>query len=110
MKYRRFGSPQPPKNVPIWGCAYEATYSKEGMSLKKEPVLGMIVDEGWRTFFYELKKNGDIKKSSKVYSHSRIYADTLDECIELYNDTIDSHVRHLKILIEESELDKIVKI
>lgn len=107
MKYYR--SSKVPKNVPIWGCAYETTYNEKGMFYKKEPVLGMIVEEGSKSYFCELKKNGGVKKSNKVSERSRLYADTLEESIEIYNECIDDQIRYLENLIKNHVEDKIVK-
>jgi len=107
MKYYNFI--QAPLNTPLWGCAYETTDSEKRLSLKKEPVKGIIVIEYGYRFFYELKKNGEIKKSSKVYSSSRIYADTLEESIEMYNEKIDSQIQFLEGLIQNCVKDKVFK-
>lgn len=103
MKYESCS--RAPKNVPIWGCAYKTTYDEKGMSLKKEPVLGMIKEDG---FFYELKKNGDIKKSNRVLYHSRQYADTLEECVEIYNEAVEKQINLLQTLINNCEKDKLI--
>lgn len=106
MKYER--RDHAPINTPIWGCAYKTNDSEKGMSLKKEPVLGMIVQEFGHKYFYELKKNGEIKKSSKVYYYSRQYADTLEESIEIYNDAVESQIKLLEELIDNCKKDKLV--
>ena len=104
----KYNSSNAPIDVPIWGCAYSTTDSEKSMSLKKEPVLGMIKIYYGRKYFYELKKNGEIKPSSKVYHYSRSYADTLEECIEVYNKKVDNQIKFLQGLIDKCIEDKIV--
>lgn len=60
------------------------------------------------TVFYELKKDGDIKKSSKVHCISREYADTYEECVELYNSLIDEEIKRAKEVIEAHKKQKII--
>lgn len=88
-----------PENKPIWACAYETTSTKENMSLKCVPIKG-IISEGK---FIPYKKNGELKMSGKVSWHSRSYADTYEECVELYNFFVRKQMEQLEKLLKETE-------
>ena len=101
-----------PKNVPVWGCAYDVNNDNMYNYLRKEPVLGIVKENErnkYRTLdvFYELNKKGEIKKSSKVYVYSRQYADTYEECVELYNSLIDKALKDLEEVKKYHEQNKI---
>lgn len=96
-----------PKDKPIWACAYETNDTEKGMALKKLPVKG-IVTKGYNYhYFYELNKKGEIKKSGKVHSCSRKYADTYEECVELYNSLVKEQICLLENLLNSCYNDKI---
>ena len=59
-------------------------------------------------YLYEHKKDGDIKKSSKVYCTSRKYADTYEECVELYNSLVDKEIKRAEEVIKEHKKQKII--
>lgn len=103
-----------PLDTELWACAYDTNNTEKSMATKREPVLGKLINDnsvyyGYATF-YELKRNGQIKKTGKVASWSRHYADTYEECIELYNSLIDKQIEKLEKLIanhKENKLDVI---
>ena len=103
-----------PLNVPIWACAYSTNNDTMHNYLIKKPTLGIVVDKDnneedrWVSCFYKLKKDGDIKKSSKVHYISREYADTYEECVELYNSLIDEEIKRAKEVIEAHKKQKII--
>ena len=103
-----------PLNVPIQACAYSTNNDTMHNYLMKKPTLGIVVSENnneedrWMSCFYELKKDGDIKKSSKVHCISREYADTYEECVELYNSLIDREIKRAEEAIEEHKRQKII--
>lgn len=106
-----------PLNTLIWACAYNVNNDTSHKYLIKKPVLGIV--EGYKLFgentvsrncsyFYELKKDGTSKESSKVYCTSREYADTYEECVELYNSLIDEEIKRAEEVIKEHEKQKII--
>jgi hypothetical protein len=100
-----------PRDIILWACAYATNNSEKGMALKKLPVQGKIIGNGelfYHQSFYETNKLGEIKKSTRVYAESRIYADTYEESVEIYNDLVDKHITFLKGLIEICNNDKIM--
>lgn len=108
----KYSSRNAPRDRLVWGYAYSTNDNEKSMSLRKEPVLGVIKTEGgryWKDEFYELKRNwktlDDVKKSSKVYADSRSYADTLEEAIEGYNEKVLYQISKLEELITECKKD-----
>lgn len=103
-----------PLNTPIWACAYSTNNNTMYNYLRKKPVLGIVVnknnDEVYRRMlcFYELKKDGTFKESSKIFCMSRKYADTYEECVELYNSLIDEEIKRAEEVIKEHEKQKII--
>jgi len=95
-------------NEVIFGCAFEvvmdayyygsATYAHT----YRKPVKGILKDGK----FYELKKDGTPKKQG-VYSHSRRYAKTYEECVKLFNGLVEDKQRKLRILADRLETEKI---
>lgn len=96
-----------PLNTPIWACAYNVNNDTSHKYLIKKPVLGIAGEYNPR-YFYELKKDGTPKKSSKVYCTSREYADTYEECVELYNSLIDKEIKRAEEIIKEHKKQKII--
>ena len=93
------------ENTTIWACAYETTSTKENMSLKCMPVKGIISDK----YFIPYKKNGGLKMSGRVKRESRSYADTYEECVEMYNFFVNKRMEQLQKLLEESAKDLLNK-
>lgn len=104
-----------PVNKEIWACAYDEDNNYDYSHLRQEPVKGMIVynSGGNRTglrsnkIFMKIGRGGKLVKSSSISLLSRKYADTYEECVEVYNDIIDKRIELLKEYIEKSENDKI---
>lgn len=94
----------------VWGCAYSTNNTEKSMALKKKPVFGIVKttapykEEG----FYELNKQGEPIKSSKVSLYARKYADTYEESVIMYNVSVQKQIDFLNGLIEDCESDKIV--
>lgn len=104
-----------PVNKEIWACAYDEDNNYDYSHLRQEPVKGMIVYNSGENkvrlysdkIFMKIGKSGKLVKSSSVKLFLREYADTYEECVEVYNDTIDKRIELLKEYIEKSENDKI---
>lgn len=102
-------------NTILWACAYDKDNNCEYSHLNQKPVKGIIIrNEGdnsvklWaHKVFMKLGKNGNPVKSSAVSLSARKYADTYEECVEIYNSLVDDRINHLKELIKDSENDKI---
>ena len=90
---------EPPVNQPIWACEYQTTNTEKTMGLKKKPVRGMIDEHG---YFHEFKLKSDkLKQSGGVNYRARQYADTKEECVEIYNSLIDKQVSFLRSLLDK---------
>lgn len=104
-----------PFNKPIWACAYSTNNNTMHNYLIKKPVLGVVEEYKSKDItirnlscFYELKKDGTFKKSSKVFCMSRKYADTYEECVELYNSLVDKEIKRAEEVIKEHKKQKII--
>lgn len=87
----------------VWGCAYAKGYNEKSTMLLKKPVKGMIIGD----YFYELGKNGQAKMSPRVYSHSRMYADSYEESVQKYDDQVQLQICQLRGLISDCKMDLI---
>lgn len=102
-------------NTILWACAYDEDNNYEYSHLRQEPIKGIVVsNEGeysvklWSDkVFMRLVRNDKPVKSSAVSLSARKYADTYEECVEIYNSLIDNRINHLKEAIKKSESDKI---
>ena len=108
MKYYN-SSTKVPKDVPVWGCAYGTNKDKKSMATSKKPVLGIVKGKGWYCYFYELKKDGTLKESSRVNLISRYCADTYEESVEIYNELVMNKVQQLLDLAQEHKTNLIVE-
>ena len=103
------------ENKEIWACAYCTNNTEKSMYLKKKPVKGKILytgeNDSWTNKkiyeFREFKKDGTLK-NTKVNADSRMYADTYEECVELYNSLIDEEIKRAEEVIEEHKKQKII--
>ena len=108
----------------IWACAYKPNGKKEGKALYQKPVKGQFVmgytesmhednmkryansykglTDPW-TYFVPYKKNGELAWSKAVHISSRNYADTYEECVEMYNAKLDTCINWHKEAIAQIE-------
>lgn len=91
----------------IWACAYEFDNNKITMNLSQKPIYGEIYHDGWSKHFVPYKKNGELAMSKMVRSRSRVYADTYQECVELYNSLVRERVDWFMQRAEETADDYI---
>ena len=85
------------KNKPIWACAYELQGDKNKNGLIQKPVQGEIYGDGYRTTYFAPYKKGSksLAKSKEVLAeYSRCYADTYEECVELYNSLVNKAIMY----------------
>lgn len=85
----------------VWACAYSTNNTEKTMALRKKPVLGIIKkDKVWKSgVFYELKRSGELKKSSGVKIDARHYANTEEESKKIYNTLVQEQINKLEELI-----------
>lgn len=92
----------------MW-LAYDINDDTERHDLRCEPVLGEIVDNGLR-YFVPYKKGTKVKRGSgSVRRDSRMYADTYEEAVEMYNDLVQRRIDNLRRMIESAKSDMIGK-
>ena len=97
------------KNKPIWACAYELQGNKNKNGLIQKPVQGEIYGEDYRIYFAPYKKDSkSLAKSKEVLAeYSRYYADTYEECVELYNSLVNENIMYFLQRMKECAKDKI---
>lgn len=97
------------KNKPIWACAYELQGDKNKNGLIQKPVQGEIYGDGYRTYFAPYKKDSKTLTKSKAVlaEYSRCYADTYEECVELYNSLVNKAVMYFWQRMGECAKDRI---
>lgn len=86
----------------LWACAYEFDNNKTTMGLKQKPVHGVVTDTWFSCeddginparYFIPFKKDGEsLCKSKAVRIGSRKYAETYDECVDLYNELVQEKI------------------
>ena len=109
MKYLDYKSA--PKNKPIYACSYRYNPDTINRAVRCKPVKGILkTDACGYTDFIELRLDGGLKKYGKVHASLRVYADTEEECIELYNDSVRRRISKLKELAEVAEHDYIEEV
>ncbi len=94
-----------PINKIVWACAYQTNNTEKSMGLKKKPVRGIVTCEFGRRYFYEVNKKDEKIESKVVKSISRRYADTEEECKEIYNSLINAQISFLFALIADCQED-----
>ncbi len=109
MKYLDYNSA--PKNKPIYACSYRYNPDTINRAVRCKPVKGILkTDACGYTDFIELRLDGGLKKYGKVHASLRVYADTKEECVELYNDSVKRRISKLKELAEVAEHDYIEEV
>ena len=104
----------------LWACAYEFDNNKISMGLISKPVYGMTRGYGWNyeevteedsyaSFFVPFRKGSktEFAKSKAVQIDSRMYADTYEECVELFNSLVNEKVEWFLKRAEETKKDLI---
>ena len=102
----------------VWACAYDEDNNYDYSHLKQLPIRGMILDKhkagmnkpvysSW--VFAPVNKNGEPIKSKVVDIYSRHYANTYEECIEVYNGLVQARIDRLSEIIKECGTHKITK-
>ena len=100
----------------VWGCAYNEDNNYDYSHLKQLPIRGIILDKykaeidkpkysSW--VFAPLNKKGEMIKSKVVDVYSRHYANTYEECVEVYNGLVQMRIDRLNDIINECKKHKI---
>lgn len=99
-KYKDINNISP--GIKLWACAYEFDNNKIIMELISKPIYGMargyrwdydkiIEEESYASFFVPFKSGSETEftKSKAVRISFRVYADTYEEYVELFNSLVD---------------------
>lgn len=102
-----------PQNTPVWGFAYSIDDDTDRRRLSCLPILGEICENLngrylARYVFCPYKKGTTEKRASgSVDFESRMYADTYEEAVEMYNELVDKRIEKLHSMIQEAAEEKI---
>lgn len=121
MMYRNYSEINNIKTgAKLWACAYEFDNNKTTMNLISKPVYGMVRGYGWNyentteedsyaSFFVPFRSGSEkeFAKSKAVCILSRAYADTYEECIDLFNSLVNEKIKWLLERAEETKKDLI---
>jgi hypothetical protein len=102
LKYGNLGVP---RNIELWCCAYMSALNKVDLFQKCLPYKCKIIDDGKNYGCFELDEKGDIIRLSDVYPEYRCYADTYEEAIELYNESVQKRINVLNDIIKLTQKD-----
>ena len=92
-----------PIESPLWAVAYDINDDTEYRRLSCAPIRGEITEKG---YFYPYKKETlNRRKTGRVGIQSRMYADTYEEAVELYNELVQKRIDNLCRLIKDAEKD-----
>lgn len=101
-----------PLNRPIWAVAYSVDDNTERNRLICRPTLGEI--HQWSHYnsgtFYPYKKGtNEVRTTGGVNFNSRMYADTYDGAVEMFNELVQKRIDNLLAMVIKAEEDRIVR-
>lgn len=96
----------------VWGCGYQLD-NYGGRALFCKPVLGIVTtgrfNSGYRSntvqWFTPIGANERLQTSKTVSIGARKYADTYEECVELYNLLVRNEIARFQEVVDESSKD-----
>lgn len=101
-----------PIGKPVYGFAYDVNDDTLQNRLRCLPVLGEI-DKRYPyysdvyNFFPYKKGTTERRNTGSVDVQSRMYADTYEEAVEMYNELVQKRIDNLYNMIKDTENDKI---
>lgn len=103
-----------PLNRPIWAVAYNVNDDTEHNRLICKPILGEIhKDNLWRTgggkFTPYKIGTCELRATGDVNLNSRMYADTYDGAVEMFNELVQKRIDNLLAMVIKAEEDRIVR-
>ena len=101
-----------PIGKPVYGFAYDVNDDTLQSRLRCLPVLGEINKryqyyDNVYSFFPYKKGTSEKRNTGSVDVQSRMYADTYEEAIEMYNELVQKRIDNLYCMIKDAEQDKI---
>lgn len=108
----------------VWACGFDIDVDRHDNSIThsySKPVDGMIqsmykdtnthANTQWYVCrFVPFAKNGRLRKSGAVSLYARRFAQTYNDCVEIYNQLIDEKIAKLLNTIADLEILKIKRI
>lgn len=120
MKYlntNHYNPPNLPKNRPVWAVAYDIDNDTGHVRLSCKPTLGEVVSSSeikasslWSNYIFVPYKKGTHTrcKSGFVSCGARMYADTYEEAVDIYNSLVQKRVDKLEKMKNEAVSDFII--
>ena len=120
MKYlntNHYNPPNLPKNKPLWAVAYDIDNDTGHVRLSCKPTLGEVVSSSeikasslWSNYIFVPYKKGTHTrcKSGFVSCGARMYADTYEEAVDIYNSLVQKRVDKLEKMKNEAVSDFII--
>jgi len=120
MKYlntNHYNHPNLPKNRPVWAVAYDIDNDTGHVRLSCKPTLGEVVSSSeikasslWSNYIFVPYKKGTHTrcKSGFVSCGARMYADTYEEAVDIYNSLVQKRVDKLEKMKNEAISDFII--
>lgn len=120
MKYlntNHYNPPNLPKNKPLWAVAYDIDNDTGRVRLSCKPTLGEVVSSSeikasslWSNYIFVPYKKGTHTrcKSGVVSCGARMYADTYEEAVDIYNSLVQKRVDKLEKMKNEAVSDFII--
>lgn len=111
--YNTYSISELPLNKPVWGFAYSINDDTEDKRLICLPVQGEIHENTdchkWNKYcFSPYKKGTNTKRKSGVVDfNSRMYADTYEEAVEMFNELVQQRIDNLYQMAEKAKTDMI---
>lgn len=98
----------------LWACAYAINDDSDRIRRIQLPVKGMIIKdkstsmyERYQYKFAQMDSKGRLKKSGRVNYDARLYADTYEESIELFNKNVAERQHKLEQMLSDTKQDYI---
>lgn len=111
--YETYSIDELPLNKPVWGFAYSINDDTEDKRLICLPVQGEIHKNDnchkWSDYCFSPYKKGinTKRKSGVVDFNSRMYADTYEEAVEMFNELVQKRIDNLYQMAEKAKADMI---
>lgn len=91
----------------LWACAYEVNNETLHVSRYEKPVRGILKNRlphnsysyYNRPNFHKFAKNGECYKYC-VHYDARQYADTYEECVEIFNELVTNRANKLQMMAD----------
>lgn len=98
-----------PVDTDVWAIAYTVDDESNRNRLRCEPTLGQIKKRSEKYNAHDFvpynKQRTGFRKSGHVDINARMYADTYEEAVELYNELVEARINKLQTMLNEAKSD-----